>query len=206
MSWSDRLPDTASLYERAVMDAAEAVLPIPVRELVDPAQTTLAFLPFVAVNEGVKLWFDDWTEARKRQMAADWQLHDLIGTREGLRRFLAYVDAELISAVAHPRRFVLGRSALGIQPLQFPAYTARYLVKVGLKRHRRSFVLGRSALGKHALVPVGREPIRRAKIAATVAKGPATQYTATFAHRRRPTFDEMEFGMPFDPFIDRTSL
>ena len=206
MKWSELLPETADHYERVTMDAAQGELPVPLRQLVNPATTTPAFLPFVAVHEGVKLWFDDWSEARKRQMAADWQLPDLIGTREGLRRFLGYVDAELISAVAHPRRFVLGRSAVGVQPLQFPAFTARYLIKVSLKRHRRGQVLGRGALGRQALVPVDLEPIRRAKIAATVSKGPGTQYTATFAHRRRPTFDEMEFGMPFDPFIDRTSL
>ena len=206
MSWSRLLPETSGPGEWAAMEGAEAQLPIPIRELVDPASTTTGFLPFVAVHNGVKLWFDDWSVARKRAIAADWELPDLIGTRPGLRRFLGYVDAELISAVAHPRRFVLGRSALGVQPIQFPSFTARYLIKVGLKRHRRGLVLSRGAWGRHALVPVNLEPIRRAKIAATVSKGPSTQYTATFAHRRRPTFDEMQFGMGFDDFIDRTSL
>lgn len=206
MSWSLLLPETSGPGEWAAMEGAEAELPIPIREIVDPASTTTAFLPFVAVHNGVKLWFDDWSLARKRAMAADWELPDLIGTRPGLRRFLGYVDATLISAVAHPRRFVAGQSAVGVQPLQFPAFTARYLIKVGLIRHRRSCVASRAALGKHALVPVSLEPVRRATIAATVSKGPGTQYTATFAHRRRPTFDEMQFGMGFDDFIDRTSL
>jgi P2-related tail formation protein len=206
MKWSELLPDTADHYERVSMDAAQAELPIPIRQLVAPETTTLAFLPILAVHEGVKLWFDDWSEVRKRQMTADWELPDLIGTRPGLRRFLAYVDAEPISSVAHPRRFVAGLSAVGVQPLQFPIFTARYLIKVGLRRHIRSGVASRGALGKHALVPVNLEPIRRAKIAATVSKGPGTQYTATFAHRRRPRFDEMQFGMGFDEFIDRTSL
>lgn len=201
------LPRNATAFERSVAAGMSDDLPVPVAQVVSPADTPLSFLPFVAVNEGVKLWFDDWSEARKRQIAAAWpQLADLIGTRPGLVQLLAYVDAALISAVAHPRRFVLGLSALGIQPIQFPAFTARYLIKVGLRRHKASFVFGRGALGHHALMPVNREPIRRAKIAATVSKGPATQYTATFAHRRRPTFDEMEFGLPFDAFIDRTSL
>lgn len=206
MSWSELLPETADFYERATMEGAEAVLPVPLRQLVDPTATTPAFLPFVAVHNGVQLWFDDWSEARRRQMAADWELADLVGTRIGLRRHLAYVDSQLISSVAHPRRFVAGLSAVGVQPLQFPIFTARYLIKVGLRRHIRSCVASRSALGKHALVPVNLEPIRRAKIAATVSKGPGTQYTATFAHRRRPRFDEMQFGMGFDEFIDRTSL
>lgn len=206
MSWSLLLPETSGPGEWAAMEGAEAELPIPIRTIVDPASTTTGFLPFVAVHNGVKLWFDDWSLARKRAITADWELPDLIGTRPGLQRFLAYVDATLISAVAHPRRFVLGRSALGVQPIQFPSFTARYLIKVGLKRHRCGLVLGRGAWGRHALVPVNLEPIRRAKIAATVSKGPGTQYTATFAYRRRPTFDEMQFGMGFDDFIDRTSL
>ncbi|WP_336812236.1 phage tail protein I [Bosea sp. MMO-172] len=207
MNWSELPPDTAGHYERVTMDAAQAELPIPLRQLVDPATTTPAFLPFVAVHEGVKLWFDDWSEARKRQIAAAWpQLSDLIGTRPGLVGLLAYVDATLVSAVAHPRRFVAGQSAVGVQPLQFPPFTARYLVKVTLRRHVRAVIAGRSACGIGASVPVSREPIFRAQVAATVSKGPATQYTVTFAHRRRPTFDEMLFGMGFDEFIDRTSL
>ncbi|MGO4735983.1 phage tail protein I [Bosea sp. 2KB_26] len=209
LRWSELLPDTVDLYERTVMDAAQDTVPIPIRQIVDPAQTPVAFIPFLAVHNGVKLWFDDWSEARKRQMIADWELPDLIGTRLGLRRYLAYVDAELISAVAHPRRFVLGRSAVGVQPLQFPPFTARYLIKVKLKRHIRSVVAGRSAAGIHAAVPVDRESIRRAKIAATVAKVPGTQYTATFAHRRRATFGDgisFDAGHHFGDFVPRISL
>lgn len=210
MSWSQLLPDTADLYERAAMEGAEAQLPIPIRELVDPATTTPAFLPFVAVHNGVKLWFDDWSLARKRQMAAEAnQLADLVGTRPGLVRFLGYVDAQLISTIAHPRRFVLGWSAIGRERLVFPAFTARYLIKLRLKRHRAGTVLGRGAIGRHALVPVDLEPIRRAKIAAVVSKSPATQYTASFSWRRRPTFgDGISFGAGhrFGDFVDRFSL
>ncbi len=207
MSWSQRLPDTADLYERATMEGAEAQLPIPIRELVDPATTTPAFLPFVAVHNGVKLWFDDWSLARKRQMADEAnQLADLIGTRPGLAGFLAYVDAQIVATVAAPRRFTLGRSGVGRERLAFPAFTARYLVKVRTARPVSSLRLGRGALGLHGAVAISREPLRRARIAASVSKSPATQYTATFAWRRRPTFDEMTFGMPFDAFVDRTRL
>lgn len=205
-SAADLLPGSAGPYERAAAGATHDVLPIPLAELVDPTRTTAAFLPFVAVHNGVTLWFDDWSLARKRQIAADWQLPDLIGTRPGLVRYLAYVDAELISAVAHPRRFVAGRSSAGRQPINFPIFTARYLIKVRLRRHRRALVAGRGFAGRTVVKRVDLEPIRRARIAATVSKGPATQYTATCAHRRRPTFDEMVFGQPFDAFIDRLSL
>lgn len=207
MSWSQLLPDTADLYERAAMEGAEAQLPIPIRELVDPATTTPAFLPFVAVHNGVKLWFDDWSLARKRQMAAEAnQLADLVGTRPGLAGFLGYVDAQIVATVAHPRRFTLGRSAVGRERLVFPAFTARYLLKVRTARPIAAMRLGRGALGLHGAVAVSREPLRRARIAASVAKAPATQYTVTFAWRRRVTFDEMAFGLPFDAFTDRSRL
>lgn len=204
---ADLLPPNATAFERAIADAMTDGLPVPLRELVDPDRTLDAFIPFLAAHESVDLWFDDWPVARKRAMiAAALRLAGLKGTRLGLRLFLAYVDALLVSAMAHPRRFVAGTSAVGVQPLQFPAFAARYLIKVGLRRHCRSAVAGRAVLSLHGLVPVDLEPIRRARIAATVSKGPATQYTATFAHRRRPSFDEMAFGMGFDAFIDRTSL
>ncbi|PZU95571.1 MAG: phage tail protein I [Chelatococcus sp.] len=207
MTWSALLPGNAGTFEKAAVDAAEEALDIPLRQMVAPDTTLLTVLPFLAVHDGVKLWFPDWEEARKRAIVGEWaELADLIGTRQGLRRMLAYVDAQLISSVAHPRRFVAGRSAVGIQPLQFPAFAARYLIKVRLHRHIRSAIAGRFVAGKHALVRVNLEPIRRAKIAAMTAKSPATQYVATFAYRRRPTFDEMEFGMAFEAFIDRTSL
>lgn len=201
------LPSSSTAFERAVAAGMTDALPVPIRTALDPSEAPSAFVPFLGFQESVKLWFDDWSEARKREMvAAAPGLADLIGTRPGLAGFLAYVDAQVVSAVAHPRRFVAGRSAVGIQPLQFPTYTARYLIKVGLRRHRRSAVAGRAAFGLHAAIPTDLEPIRRVKIAASVSKGPGTQYTATFAHRRRPTFDEMEFGMGFDQFIDRQSL
>jgi phage tail-like protein len=209
VSLLDLLADAAP-FEKALAAAMQDTLPVPLRAALSAADAPAAFVPFLAAHESVDLWFDDWSLPRKRAMIDDaLRLARLKGTRLGLREFLAYVDAQVISAVAHPRRFVLGRSAVGIQPLQFPAYTARYLIKVGLKRHVRSFALGRAAAGKHGVLSVDREPIRRAKIAASVSKGPGTQYTATFAHRRRPTFgDGIGFGdgHHFGDFVDRTSL
>lgn len=207
MTIEQLLPDIADPYELALTAGASDTLPVPLRDMVDPARAPVAWLPFLGVHESVRLWFDDWSEERKRQMIAAWpQLANLIGMRVGLRQMLAYVDAELVSVVAHPRRFVAGRSAAGIQPIQFPDFTARYLIRVGLRRHHGGLVASRGAAGQRSAVPVNREPIRRARAAAVASKASGTQYTATFAHRRRPTFDEMAFGLPFDAFIDRVSL
>lgn len=201
------LPENADVYERALAAGMSDALPVPLRQILDPAIAPEDWIPFLAVHEGIRLWFGDWSSDRKRQMVREWpELANLIGVRPGLRRMLAYVDADLVSVVAHPRRFIAGRSAAGIQPIQFPDYTARYLIRVGLRRHRSGMVAGRGSAGQRAAVPVDLEPIRRSRTAAVAAKIPGTQYTATFAHRRRPTFDQMAFGMPFDAFIDRVSL
>ncbi|WP_336810936.1 phage tail protein [Bosea sp. MMO-172] len=204
------LEGAASPGERALLHAMTDALPVPIRQAVSPPDTPVAFLPFLAVHNGVRLWFGDWSVARKRAITAEWsELADLIGTRPGLVALLAYVDATLVSTMAHPRRFVIGRSTLDREPLNFPAFRARYLIKVKLKRHKRAFVIGRSALDRGAFTGVDGEPIRRARIAATVAKGPATQYLATFQWRRRPTFgDAIGFasGHHFGDFLDRASL
>lgn len=207
MSVGALLPGNTVPVDRAIAAGMSDALPVPIRTALDPQASPEAFVPFLGFQEGVKLWFDDWSLARKREMVAEAsQLADLIGTRPGLAGFLAYVDAQIVATVAHPRRFTLGRSAVGRERLVFPAFTARYLIKVRTARPVAALRLGRGALGLHGAIVVSREPLRRARIAASVAKGPATQYTATFAWRRRPTFDEMAFGLPFDAFTDRTRL
>src|SRR5690606_19844942 len=100
------------------------------------------FLPWLAVHEGVRLWFSDWNDERKRKMIADAPaLASIIGTHEAAVRFLEYVDAEVIDTVSYPARFVLGTSAVGITPLNHPPFRARYLVKVHLKMPVNAFVL-----------------------------------------------------------------
>src|SRR5690606_2888010 len=155
-------------------------------------------------------WFDDWSEARKRQMVTEApELASLKGTHTGVVRYLGYVDAEVIDTVAYPARFVFGRSSPTFTPINHPPFKARYLVKVTLKKPFNAFVLGRSALGKAALRTVDLEPIRRAKLAMTIAKAPEAEYLVSFAWRRGATFgDAIPFGdaPPFGAFIDRATL
>ena len=215
----DILPGNSDTFEKALAHAMSDELPVPYAQILDPYQTPVAWLPWLAAHYSVDLWFDDWAVATKREMIAQCaglsetypgeQLGDLKGTFEGLKRYLWFVGATVIDRVAYPARFVFNQSALGITPINHPAHKARYLVKVTLERPFNAFEIGRSAMGIAALREVDLEPIRRAKTALRVSKAPETEYVVSFARRRRATFgdgltfdDELHFG----GYIDRVRL
>lgn len=213
------LPTECGPFERALAAAMSDDLPVPYAQLMDPYQTPVAWLPWLAGHHSVDLWYDDWSEARKREIIAQYAgvsilypgevLPELKGTHAGALRFLSFVDAEVIDRVSYPARFVAGRAALGITPLNHPAFKARWLVKVMLEKPVNAFVLGRSAAGLGALRTVDPTPIHRAKNALRVAKAPETEYLVSFAWRRRVTFgDRPSFGddLPFSGFVDRQTL
>lgn len=204
------LPSNSRPFERAAADAMSDILPVPIAQIMDPATTLAGFLPFLAFHESVDLWFDDWPAARKRQMVAEaLDLAALKGTREGLHRFLSYVDAEVTWLIAHPARFVVGRSAIGVRPVAHRPMVAHYIVKVPLQRPANALRIGRAALGRAALTRVDLEPLRRAKIAMSISKDVASLYTVTFAHRRRARFGDrlpMDGSIKFGGFIHRPRL
>ncbi|SMD10000.1 phage tail protein, P2 protein I family [Fulvimarina manganoxydans] len=213
------LAQNAAPFERAMARAMSDDLPIPMEEVMDPYRTPERFLPFLAGHYSVDLWFDDWTVEKKREMVAQakgsstvypgTRLADFKGTREGARRYLEFVDAEVLDVVAHPTRFVAGLSAAGITPVGHPPFRARYLVKVTLVKPFNAFVAGRSAAGMAAGRNVDLTPINRAKTALKVSKAPETEYLVSFAWRRPATFgDGLTFGdeRPFGAYVDRTHL
>jgi len=201
------LPSNSRAFEWATALALTDALPVPIAEILDPATTPAAFLPFLAGHESVDLWFADWPMARKRQMVAEAvELAALKGTRKGLERFLAFVDAEITWQIAHPARFVIGSSAIGVRPIAHKPMTAHYIVRVPLALPANPFRVGRAALGRRALTRVSLEPLRRAKIAAVVSKAPETLYSLNFAHRRRARFGDalpMDGTVTFGGFIHR---
>lgn len=204
------LPQSAELAERALHRAMQDDLPIPLSVILDPAQTPAEWLPFLAVHEGVRFWFADWSEARKREIIAEWtELAGLIGTRAAAARFLAYVDAEIIHKISYPAQKPIGRWALGRHPINHPSFKARFLVKTELKAPKRAFVIGRTAIGRGALSPPSTEPLRRAKAALTISKSPETAYAVSFAHRVRRTLRDgidLRAGHVLGSFKDRVRL
>lgn len=185
MSVDKILPPRATPLERSFVRGLYDVLPVPLREIVDPDETPAAFVPWLASHESVDLWFDDWPLSRKRAMVKEaptlaWKK----GTRDGSRRFLSYVDGRIERAIAYPSRFVMGRAKVGPTPIGHPAFLARYLLKVDTTTPLRALVGTRAVLGRHRLKTPSREKFRRCYVALRASKAPETQYLADFAYKR----------------------
>lgn len=210
ISAQDLLHDAAGPMLRALAAAFTDELPVPIRQIMDPATTPAAFLPFLAAHRSVDLWFDDWPEARKRRMVDEAvKLAALKGTRAAAAAFLDFVDATIVHKRAYPSRFPVGRIAAGRTPIQFPTFTAQYLLKVALRAPPRAEIVGRTAIGRAAVQPFDFERLRRAKRAIVVSKAPETAYTVTFAHRVPVTLDDgfdLAAGHALGSFKDRITL
>ena len=204
----DLLPQSSAAWERALAAAMSDDLPVPIVEALDPATAPVEMLPWLAVHYGVRLWYSDWSEARKRQVIAEAPRAAFeVGTRAGVIRFLGYVDATLVDVVAYPARFVMGRARIGRTPIGHPPFLARYLVRVEMRKPARAFVIGRSPMAYrdqiaaplphlvvtsgggtvhgHRIVTPSREPLRRCLAAIRAATAPETEIRVDFATARR---------------------
>ena len=210
MNAGDVIYDEAAPFERALAAAFSDVLPLPIREIMDPVRTPAAFLPFLAAHESVDLWFEDWPEERKRLMIRRaLELATLKGTRAAAAAFLAFVDATIIHRRSYPAHKPVGRIAAGITPVQSTAFKATFLLKTELKAPPRSFVACRSAIGHAPVRRIDFSPLRRAELALAVSKSPETAFTVTHAHRVPTTLDDgldLAAGHVFGSFKDRLRL
>ncbi|MQY44505.1 phage tail protein I [Rhizobiales bacterium RZME27] len=202
----DLLPrDSSGPFEHAIAAGVSDDLPIPYAAVLNAYTSPVRFLPWLAAHHSVDLWFDDWSDDRKREMIAQAAgvstvypaspIGELKGMRAGAQRYLDFVDADIVDLVSHPARFTFGRAVLGRTPINHLPFTAHYLVRVTLEAPVGRFQVGRSSFGRGALRPVDLEPLRRAKRALSVAKVPDTQYSITFAWRRPITIQD---GIPID--------
>lgn len=205
------LPNDEGPIQNGIAFSASDELPVPIAQILDPFATPARFLPWLAAHNGVRLWWSDWPEERKRRIIDDWpRLASLIGTRAAAVAFLAYVDAEVVAKRSYPARFPVGRMAAGRStPIRHPAHTAQFLIKVRLRAHPRAICVGRTAVGRGAVLGVDREPLRRARAALVASKAPGSEYSASFAHRSPITVDDgfdLDAGLAFGDFMDRASL
>ncbi len=90
------LPPNASPPELALEDThAERIesLPVPIRQIRRPLATPLEFIPWLAWDNGVTWWEDEWSDQQKRQaIKAAWSINKHRGTAGAVRRALAAVD------------------------------------------------------------------------------------------------------------------
>lgn len=197
MTAADLLPRNATDIERALADVLSRQPSVPLRDQRDPYLAPAATLPWLAAHHGVRLWFDDWSDARKRDMIAhhagvhsDYpgeRLGEMVGTRLGLRRYLDYVDASILHALAYPAPFVVGDHSVGSRRVNQGPFSADYLVLVTLTEDAQSLAVAASAVGDAALVPPSSEPVDRALAAARAAKSAATVVGCYFDTRRALT-------------------
>src|SRR5579883_926837 len=119
------LPRNATKYEIGLDAEEDRVLsiPVPLRDLWNPAACPVEFLPFLAWGLGVDLWDSNWPEGRKRRMCASIiGMKRLKGTLEGTRQYLSFVDAEIVETVLPPQRIF----ALPYDPARRAAFQALF--------------------------------------------------------------------------------
>ncbi len=146
------LPLNASKFEIGADQVEERLLaiPAPITDLWHPDRCPAALLPYLAWGLGVDLWEDDWPEGRKRRMCWDAiALKRLKGTFNGVQRYLAYIDAEIVDAVLPPQG-VFARQPDPERQRRFRERFAQlriYPFRIREQADARGFYAGRSYIG-----------------------------------------------------------
>lgn len=105
---SSLLPQNATPWETAheLTDATRwaALDPSVITKVKDALQCDGRFLGVLGWERSVDLWFDDWSEEKKRHVVDRWfEYERLKGTVEGFRRAFALVGGELKAATLPPQ-------------------------------------------------------------------------------------------------------
>lgn len=108
------LPASATPLERTLAGAGSRLqaLPTPIESLKRPFEVPSAFLPFLAWELSVDVWFRGWPEATQRAITArSIELHRRKGTATCLREYVRYAGGEVIDITTPPQRVFSGPSA-----------------------------------------------------------------------------------------------
>lgn len=100
------MPPNATPLERAVDATAAGRFPLPtdlISATWDPDRCPADLLGYLANAYSIDLWFDDWSEIRKRQVIRDaFNLHRRKTTLAGIKDHVALVDAEVVKVTRPP--------------------------------------------------------------------------------------------------------
>jgi phage tail P2-like protein len=81
------LPLNSTQLERAIEDATDDIMPVPLRSIYNPDTCPAALLPFLAWECSVDRWSEEWTDAAKRAaIRSSFYVHAHKGTIGALRR------------------------------------------------------------------------------------------------------------------------
>jgi phage tail P2-like protein len=100
------LPSNQTAYERSHedVDAGRNLDPDRIRRVKDALLCDERFLPVLAWERGVDLWYDDWSIEKKRYVTDQWFFFErLKGTPEGFRRFYNLVGAKVLKIFSPPQ-------------------------------------------------------------------------------------------------------
>lgn len=163
------LPANATPWGNAheLTDAArwQALDPSIITKVKDALLCEPQFLALLGWERSVDLWFDDWSEQKRRHVVDRWFYYErLKGTVEGYRRFYRLVGASLIKATLPPQG-IYARG--GMTEEQRAAYLAQFqqiriYPKVPVREFQRGFY-----------------PSRRTRSTAFVGHTAPTQYRVT---------------------------
>lgn len=148
MTYDTVLPGAMSRYAKAIDEAAGRFdpLPVPVGELWNPETCPEHMLPWLAVSLSVDLWRPEWPVWRKRKACRDaLQNARLKGTLAGMERYLAQVDAEVVSVTTPPVKAFAGKSYTKEELDRF--YGVMPQLRIYPNRNRNRDVFGRVFAG-----------------------------------------------------------
>ena len=107
------LPTNASPLEQIIAVSGERIqaIPVPIDTVSQPYKVNAAFLPFVGWGLSVDVWFNDWPDSTKRNMAArSLHLHQKKGTLYAISEYARYAGGKVLSAERPPIRIFSGPS------------------------------------------------------------------------------------------------
>lgn len=108
------LPRNATAWDIAGSLTSAARRPLDsdiIRRVWSPWECPADLLPYLAHAFSVDLWYEEWTETRKRSIIANAvAMHRLKGTLAGIERYLAYTGATLLNVVTPPAKVYSGAS------------------------------------------------------------------------------------------------
>lgn len=186
-------PDSSGPWEGAVAAGMSDLLPVPYDVLMDPYRCPVEFQPWLAAHYSVDLWYEDWPEARKREVIAQaagrsklypGEIAELKGTRLGARRYLEHVEGQILDFISHPHRPFTRHYAIGRMLYGHPPFKAVYLIKVTVPAPKLGYCVGRHPVGRRPIRKASLEPLKRASRAVRVAKAPETQILLDFRTAR----------------------